>query len=352
MRRIGIWSAALLTVGAVLAAETAAPGVKVLRELLLPAGLERANDIRWPEEGTAWISAGRSGTFALSLAEPGQTPRLLAESPPGAMGLHYSLAWAAPRLWLAAPVRALGWRELRDGQLLPGGYTPGLDFIGDIDAFADRALVLGAGRGKDGKFSPDGAIAWLGIIAGRELALKPVMFSSSGPGAETMDHCGIFGEGKVRFLADGSFLIVPGVEPGVFWFDPEGKLKRTWTSEELGLDGGCTVKRPDVMRYSTDEAARYRERINQRVVVDEILALPQGPALVTRRRREGVVRWSLLRLAATGEVRSEALPLTSPEERAHLRGDSRGQRVLLLLRVVDPDRQEAARKLQVLEIPP
>lgn len=352
MRRIAIWFAGVLTAAAVLAAEAAAPAVKVLRDLALPAGLERANDIRWPEEGAAWISAGRSGTFELSLAEPGRPPRLLAESPPGAMGLHFYLAWAAPRLWLAAPVRALGWRELRDGQLLPGGYTPGLDSIHDIDAFADRALVLGASRGKDGSYCPDGAIAWLGTITGRELALEPVMFSSSGPGAQTMDHCGMFDEGKVRFLADGSFLIVPGVEPGVFWYDPAGKLKRTWTSEELGLDGGCTVKRPDVMRYSTDEAARYRERINQRVIVDEILALPQGPALVTRHRRDGLVRWNLLRLSAAGEVRSETLPLTSPEERAHLRGDSRGLRVLLLLRVADPDRKDATRVLQILELAP
>lgn len=356
-KRIGALSAALLVAGTALPAQGAEPklaelSIKVLQEQLLPAPLRHPKDVRWPEEGVAWVAAGKEGTFAVNLNEPEKPPLLLVESPPGSMGLHFHLAWAAPRFWLAAPVRALGWREMRDGQLLPGGYTPGLDTIRDVDAFAGRALVLGASRGKDGSFCPDGAIAWLGTIAGRELALKPVMFSSSGPGAQNLDYCGVFDGSKARFLADGSFLIVPGVQPGVFWYDPEGKLKRSWTSEELGIAGGCGLSTADAYRYSEDEAARYRERINQRVNVDEILVLPQGPALVTRRWQEGAVRWGLLRLAASGEVKSESLPISSPAERAHLRGDTRGSKALLLVSAYDPDGKAPPPKLLILELSP
>lgn len=347
------WAVAFLAGCAVAWVSAAAPAVRVVQELPLPSGLERARDLRWPDERTAWVAAGRAGTFALSLTSPQEAPRLLVESPPGAMGLHDVVARAGTRLWLGAPVRAVGWREVREGKLEAGGSRLDFfDFIVDIDAFADRVLVLGASRGKDDSFCPDGAIAWLGTTAGREISLRPVLFSSSGPGAANMDRCAIFGEGKVRFLADGSFLIVPGVEPGALLYDPEGRLQRTWSTAELGIDAGCALTKEDAARYSVDESGRYRERINQRVIVDEILDLPQGPGLVTRSRRDGVTQWELLLLSAAGGMKAASLPMTSPAERAHLRGDTRGGKALLLLTDFESARKDSARRLVVVEISP
>jgi len=105
-------------------------------------------------------------------------------------------------------------------------------------------VILGGRKDAKGRYSHDGAIAWLGGLSEGAAGLKPIYFSVAGRGAQPMAECAVLELGAVRFLSDGSFLVVPGVEPGIYWYDAAGDLVRTWESEALGLGGLCSAAGP------------------------------------------------------------------------------------------------------------
>jgi hypothetical protein len=145
-----------------------------------------------------------------------------------------------------------------------------------------------------------------------------------------MDACGILELGKVRFLQDGSMIVAPGVEPGVFHYGIDGKLLESWQADRLGFDAGCGLSDDEMNRYSASVKARY-PWLNQRRVLDEILPLPEGPGFVVRTRTAGKTSWQLKLIRGPRDVKTVAIPLSSPSEFAHLRGDVRDGRLVLLL---------------------
>jgi hypothetical protein len=205
----------------------------------------------------------------------------------------------------------------------------------DLDVEGDRMLVLGLRRGDNGKLAPDGGIGWLARLTDRLAGLRTVQVSVSGAGARGLDACAGMGLGRVRFLLDGSFVIVPGAEPGIFLRDRRGRLLKTWPADLVGFDAGCPISESEVLRFSASTAARY-SWINQRRVLDEVLPLPQGIGFVVRRRSQGVTRWQLSVLSPEGKVVRYDIPVTSPSEYARLAGDARGGRIALLVRLDTP----------------
>jgi hypothetical protein len=86
-------------------------------------------------------------------------------------------------------------------------------------------------------FSPDGAIAWIGSLDKRLSDPRAAAFSTTGPGAAAMMACGGFGLGYVRLLADGSLLMIPGIQPKAELFDASGEPELAWDTAALGIDG-------------------------------------------------------------------------------------------------------------------
>ena len=210
-------------------------------------------------------------------------------------------------------------------------------------------LVLGALKDGEGRYAPDGAMAWLGSVAGGREALKPILFSVHGPGSQGMAECDVAELGAVRFLGDGSLVVVPGVEPGVSWFNARGELQRTWESRNVGLEDECSPMFGKMGQLAADPEALIRWR-NQRKVLDEILPLPDGPGLVVRQTLDGTTRWEVVVLSRDGGTEIRHLPITSTSGWAHLRGDVRGRQVVLLVSEYGRDRPAAAAKLILAEL--
>ncbi len=326
------------------------PPWEILVDRPLPPPLAWATDLRWaPKERAVWVTSPVAGLFQWHVDQPEEPPSLSIQGGHSALGR--AAVFTMPSLFL--PTRlAVSERFLVAGSFLfvVSWLDPsGADIQGrfpvestlDLDLAADRLLLLGARRAEDGRMSPDGAIAWLGSLDKGLRDLEPVLYSTSGPGARALNACGVLEPGAVRFLADGSFVIAPGVEPEVSRFDPQGKLLRTWSAETVGVDGRCGLSDEEMYRVSRDLDARWAE-MNRRRLIDEILPLPQGPGLIVRSATPAGTRWELKILGQDGSVASREIPITSPSGLAHLRGDVRGDTVVFLVAEYGHPSQRAA----------
>ena len=341
--------AGMLLLAAAPTGQSGAAAVRVLAEYPLHPVLRAAVDVRWSGDRSVYLASGKAGTFEVPLGAAAQPRSLIAGNHErGGFWLSSRVA-ASPRyLVTAAPVFTLRWRPL------PGGTDQEVffDAILDLDLRDDRLLVLGALKDEKERFAPDGAIAWIGSL-GRKLAdRKPVHYSAYGAGARPLAHCGPFDMGAARFLADGSFVIVPGVEPGAFLYDPSGKLVRTWDTRAIGLDTEDCADLSEELQARLAAVPEPRWAwLNRRRILDDILPLPQGPGLLVRSVSEGRVRWDLQVLTPGGSIASYAVPVSSPSDLAHLSGDVRDGRMILLLSAIGRHGPEVPPRLILAELP-
>lgn len=343
MRRSVTGAALILAAGLAFAAPES--GTRVLSDRPLPKALGTVSDLRWASADSLFLAAGRSGALRLRFEpEWGERELLI---PSG------SSLWAAARVgassrYLAAgaPAHTVAWRKLPAGdpQAIP------LYSVVDLDVFEERIVLLGARKDERERFAPDGAIAWIGSLDKNLADLKPVLYSVAGPGARPMDACGAFEIGAVRFLGDGSFLVVPGVEPGVFLYDRTGKLLRSWEAREVGFDAECglTDEQMNLLSASLEPRSAW---INQRRVLDDIVALPQGAGLLVRQVANGKTGWQIKVLRRDGRISSHAVPFTSPSPHWHLRADVRGERIAFLLKEHNPSSAPSPFRLVLTTLP-
>ncbi|NJL29998.1 MAG: hypothetical protein HC897_19950 [Thermoanaerobaculia bacterium] len=145
-----------------------------------------------------------------------------------------------------------------------------------------------------------------------------------------MGECGIFELGAARFLPDSSFVLIPGVEPGIFWYSKTGELQRTWESSALGLEDDCKPMFGLTETLAIDPRA-LNQWLGQRKIVDEILPLPDGPGVVIRERRGAEISWRMAMLRMDGQVSWLDLPFKGSSTWSHLKGDVRGNRIVFLV---------------------
>jgi len=205
----------------------------------------------------------------------------------------------------------------------------------DIDVAGDRLLVLGTRMDYNApsghQFAPDGTIAWIGSLDKDLSDLRPVLADARGAGAPDYSACSTFGMGAVRFLGAGSFIVVPGVQPGAYLYDARARLVRTWDTVGLGLDSDCaSLTEEQIGTMAVDFTARAAW-LNRRRTLEEVLPLPEGPGLVVRRVVEGRVRWRLEVLGNSGVVGSYEIPIVPDSLRTHLRGDVRNGKIAFLV---------------------
>lgn len=327
-RSFGVFAVlALFTLGARPAAVTSPPpSLHVLSDAPLPDALSRASDIRWAGDGAIFLSLVKDGAVEASLSPLGGRMRKVipGSSEPGGFWACYRLGASARYLVAAAPFGALTWRPIRSA----ARKELAIDVM-DLDVRQERLLVLGARRDHQGRWAPDGAIAWLGSLDQDLRDLRPVLFDSRGAGAPNLSTCGSFELGAVRFLEDGSFLILPGVQPGASLYDASGKLVRTWDTGTLGIDTDCSTLSADQARRLQAPGPRMAW-LNQRRTVDDILPLPQGPALLVKSVSGGQTRWEMKILHRQGGFSTLPLPITYSGFRGALRADIQGDRIAFL----------------------
>lgn len=331
---------------------TEATLLRLVWEQPLSGVLGSGLDVRWAGEDSVFVAAGRRGVFEVPVGGDGGLPRTVVPGEDSEEGFFFSsrLGRSAKYLVAGSSFQAFVWRRLPS----PATLSPQVAFSAtmDLDVSGNQVAVLGATRDGQGGWSGDD-IVWLGRLGAGDVSLEPFFPALEEGGTTQMAKTFFLELGALRFLVDGSLLVVPGIEPGAYLFGPDRKLRQTWTTEGLGLPTDLRFDEEQRQLLARDPSARERW-VNRHRVLDEILPLPSGPALVIRHVEGGETRWDLARLAADGSLAVEPLPVRSPSIQTHLRGDVRGgQVVLLTLEYTGPyQTPKVPRRLLVLETAP
>lgn len=322
----------------------------------LPLKLAGAADLRFEDGGTLLMSVRGVGVVRSSFSEGTfkSIDVLLPEGKTGGIVIPENLGASEALLAVSAPMSQLVWVDRSkvgvSGQLGAWGTpdTAPISFFEDIDVFGNKLAILGLMRSEHG-MSPDGAVAWIGHLSKGEVTLEPLAYSKAGKGARPFDACSVFAVGKVRFLADGRLLLVPGAEPGVYLYNSEGKLLRTWDTSSLGLNLRCDFDDEKLILFNSDVHARL-DYINRFSTVDEILPTEAGPAILIRWADERGTYWKMAVLGEDGVVEMMDVPVRSPSTRAHLRGDVLDGKILLVLREFLPEKGKTRERAELIEL--
>jgi hypothetical protein len=291
------------------------PGIRILSEVALPKELLPAQDVRWASDDSVYLALVWQGVAEFSLKPQGKVREVI----PGAAklgGMRLATLLAASPQYLAAagPAYSVTWQKRESTTRLEEAF----DSVKALDLRGARLLAVGARRGEKASFAPDGAVAWVGSLDKKLADLKPVLYDQAGPGAPNLDACGTSSLGAARFLPDGGFVLVPGFQPGVSRYSADGKLVQTWDTGALGIDS---------LRH---------DWVNRRTIVDAMLPLAQGPALVLRRVEKGRSRWDLVVLREGGPIERTPIPIESASDLVHLKADVRGAKIDFLLHEFRP----------------
>lgn len=299
---------------------------RVASDVELPAQLRSARDIRWYGDSSVVLAAGRRGLFEFVPAT-GTTEVLVPGNGPGSFFFAARVASSDGRLLVASLFRSFAVKTSQ-------GVTQPFPFesIIDVDIAGDRIAIIGATRASSGEWNPGGGVVWLGRLEpdGTVTGLRPLIVSEERGDRDPVNRCHYLELGALRFLPDGSLLVAPGLLPGVFLYGPDGRLIRTWETEGLGFVDRCRLSDTEYLSYVKEPLPRF-EWINAHTVIDDVLVLPSGPALVLRAKGGHETRWSLLHLLPDGKTRAEPLPLSSRSAFAHIRGDVRGKTIAFVV---------------------
>jgi tetratricopeptide (TPR) repeat protein len=328
----GLVLGAILAVLLLGAALQAAPsfGVKVLSETPLAAAPSPATNVRFATRATAYLSRLHGGVMLINLQGAAPAPHAVMSGSAATGVLSFERLAASPELLVvSSPYNTLAFVSLGN----TGGTEPPVRrlTVGAIEAFdlkGDKLLVLGI-PSRVGPVAPSGAIAWIGALSEDYVkTARPVLMGARGPGARHLDNCSGLALGGVRFLPDGSYLVVPGVEPGAILYTATDAVVRRWTSEEIGIDTDCT-RMPDAQGDAFHKVRGERFRfLNAHRVVDAVLPLEAGPGVVVRSVTAGTAHWSLSILTSTGVERIDLPFVGEADER--LRGDAIGNHLVFL----------------------
>ncbi|HYC92919.1 MAG TPA: hypothetical protein VEO54_27185 [Thermoanaerobaculia bacterium] len=329
MNRPALCLAAVLLTGC--AAAPAPPSVVSAPLIERELTLARPTDVRWTNDGHILITDLEQGIarFGISDLEPAEW---LPEWPAGqGVGSRYMYLGLSERFVATADLAfGLRWRGTGADDAI---VSQPIEYVADLDVHGDRLLLAGLRRDENADLGADGAFAWLASLPGG--ALRPILpFTDRG----AIENCAGFHVATVRFLRDGSFVIVPGAEPGIYLYDAQGRLQRNVDVAPLNLLSECQLSRDEQSLVSSQPEARQRW-INRHRIVDDVVELPSGPALIIRSRQSDVTRWELVPL---GTTESRPLPFTSPSPWAHAAADARDGRVAVLVADQVPNREDGA----------
>lgn len=332
--------AAWMTAGAV-AAQAAPPSFRVVQEVTLPDAVAMAGDVRWATDQSLYVSHTRTGVSEVTLRGGIRSPKAVPggrKSPAPARGavkdFFYSwfLGASTDHLVVGSPLGALAAKPRAGGDLVE---TPFVSPV-DLDVWRDRLVVAGVRGDEKGRWADVGVTLWsatLGksrLFGGSQLSFTPL---DGGPQGNLLQRCHILETLALRFFPDGRLAVALGVEPGVRLFDPRGKAVRTWPTAGLGYLDRCPVSRQESDQITGDMKARA-EWLNRHQVLDEMVALPEGPLLVIRQPGPRGTRWRGVLLPFSGKPVNVALPLASPSRLARLKGDVRGDRIAFVIREI------------------
>lgn len=342
--RIGWAAAVLLAAGAAGLGPTAAESggrelgreLKILARFTVPGvSAEAPMDIRWAGDDSVYLARFHTGVKEISLSKASKEIRTSVPAVTTLKGpQEYRNLAVSPRfLAVAAGPWKLAWRPTaRQGSGAVGFYVQPVTSVMDMDVAGNRIVILGDGRAENIPGAADG-IAFLGRLSAQGFQdYRQILAAAGGAGLSDWHKCSPMKMGAVRFLADGSFVVVPGVQPGAFLFDRAGRVVHTWSGAETGLSTDCakmSQEESDIV-WARAGIAPITGWMNRQRLLDEVLPLAEDPGLLIRTAGpDGRTSWELRTLRVNGKATSYTLPFTGGAE-DRLSGDVRNGRVVLL----------------------
>jgi hypothetical protein len=342
MRPTGLAALAAFTCLAVCAAAWCVEGqptmaaLRIVADQEVPVEPSQALNVRWASDQTVYLSRLFHGVTEVSL-DGKLTP--LRQPVPDRATLHVPmhgferLAMSPQFFLVGSPLTDYGFRPRAADAAGTYKFTwLTVSSIGGIDLFGNRLLFLGDPTPRRlESLEPSGGIAWIGRLSSHpERDLKPFLYDVAGAPPKSLFYCMSLGMGAVRFLVDGSYLVVPGFQDGVFLYSAGGALLHRWDNAAVGLDAPdcASMDLAQAQLFAGSYPARF-EFLNRYRVLDEILPLAEGPGLLIRSVADGAVHWTLNVLHGD-QVTSYPVPITGSVPFDRLRGDVRGNRIVFL----------------------
>ncbi|HEX2255063.1 MAG TPA: hypothetical protein VHQ65_17485 [Thermoanaerobaculia bacterium] len=312
-----------------------APAVclRLVSKSTLPASAGAAQDVRWvraPDRVALSLGAGGVVEYVWE-AEALESPPLLVAGDNGRRRFHSArLGLSEEYVVSGAPFFVLHWRARTSSLVNTSPAELQLDLVADLDVHGEQVAVLGARRGPEGRFAPGDEVLWTGSLASGLSSLSPRL-RASGDAARTMGTCGIFDVGVLRYLPDGTLLVLQGVEAGLVRLAADGQRLQSWDTDIVGIETTCGIAEEERGSFLGSGTIRHLFWINQRRIAEDIVPLPGGFGVLVRRWENGATRWSLVPVIAGMAGVAVDLPVTDPSPFAHLRADARGPNLVLLV---------------------
>lgn len=250
----------------VLAAGFDGPELDGLALLELPQEIAAASDVRWRDDRVLLVGVDDHGVYSWQVGtdDHAELFATIAGSPLSPMGTNQNYSRLGG---LSAGV--LAFSSFADGVLRHDedglSYSKGVSIVGDVDRRHARTAIVGVNRGEDGGWEDH--LAWLISDNGTVRGLLPRRTESS--------HWSLAQYlGVVRVLSEDRVLVVPGLEPGVFLYDGDGRLRDTLGTEAFFAESpwGITPEQDRLLIEKTWRAAW----LSQHRLIDEVVTDDRG----------------------------------------------------------------------------
>jgi hypothetical protein len=165
--------------------------------------------------------------------------------------------------------------------------------------------------------------AWCGGISDSWPELKPLHFLHNDHARDLFRSApGSFG-GRVAIESDGTVDVITSVQPGVFRYGADGKLKEILgqSIDDLVIESMNEIRG----RFASDLENRYRLLLNTQPLIEDLVITPSGPAIVVRLAEGNRIHWELwypVRSGGIGERIRLGIDRIGPY--GHLRCDTFG----------------------------
>jgi hypothetical protein len=296
-----------------------------------------AMDVRWAEEATILVAWAKEGVSEVALDGKFSPVRWLIPDPEHHFRGFELLAASKEFVAASSAFNAMAYRpRARQSSGLVAITKVSVGIVEALDLSGHQLAVLGNPAKQP---SPKGVVAWLGPISEHpERDLLPLPLRDVGAvnpdswDQRTLANCSTLRLGAVRFLPDGSLMVVPGFQAGAQLFSSGGRPLRSWDTAAFGLDApaDCAAMSPaqkSALGTSIPERFAF---LNRHRVLEDILPLQEGPGLLIRWVADGKVHWQLTVLQSGTRVLTYTVPFTGELPYDRLRGDVQGSRVVLL----------------------
>jgi hypothetical protein len=192
----------------------------------------------------------------------------------------------------------------------------------DIAVFGSRSCVLGFVPNPALEAQKDVAV-WCGGPSDFWTELKPIHYLHNEHARDLFrESPGELG-GRIAVEPDGTVDVITSVQPGVFRYGGDGKLREILgqSIDDLVLESIKEIK----TKFASDLENRYRLLLNAQPIIDDLVVTPAGPAILVRLADKDKIHWELwypLRSGGVGERIRLGIDRIGPY--GHLRCDVRG----------------------------